>query len=159
MSAPLLRSLRSGYAAATWALGLAAALPVGAQGPGHKPAPDTGRSTLDGVYTLAQANQGRDVFAGMCRECHANNVYNGQPLKVRWDGRSLGELFGYLRRSMPKSNPGALTDDEYAQVIAYLLRLNQMPTGSAPLVADSAALAPIRLQSPPPPPPSRPELR
>jgi hypothetical protein len=57
----------------------------------------------------------------------------------------LGELFGFLRREMPKANPGALSDQEYTLVIAYMLRLNAMPTGSKPLVADSAALHAIRI--------------
>jgi cytochrome c5 len=118
---------------------------------------DTGRSTLDGVYTLAQATQGRDIFAGLCKECHANNVYNGQPLRERWAGRTLGELYGYLRRDMPKSNPGALTPDEYTAVIAYLLRLNQMPTGSKLLPTDSTTMAAIRFATPAPP--STPDTR
>jgi hypothetical protein len=93
----------------------------------------------------------------MCKECHANNVYNGQPLRDRWAGRTLGELFGYLRRDMPKSNPGALTAEEYTAVIAYLLRLNQMPTGSKVLPTDSSTMASIKFVSPVPP--SSPDVR
>jgi mono/diheme cytochrome c family protein len=103
------------------------------------------RTTLEGVYTLAQANAGRDLFAGSCKECHSANVYAGQPLRARWNGRTLGELFGFLRREMPKSNAGSLSDQDYALVIAYMLRLNAMPTGPKPLVADSAALHTIRI--------------
>jgi mono/diheme cytochrome c family protein len=128
-----------------------------AQGPATQRATDPGRSTLDGVYTLSQATQGRDIFAGMCKECHANNVYNGQPLRDRWAGRTLGELFGYLRRDMPKSNPGALTAEEYTAVIAYLLRLNQMPTGSKVLPTDSSTMAGIKFATPAPP--SSPDVR
>ncbi len=135
-----------------------AAAPALAQRPASaQRATDPGRSTLDGVYTLSQATQGRDIFAGMCKECHANNVYNGQPLRERWAGRTLGELYGYLRRDMPKSNPGALTPDEYTAVIAYLLRLNQMPTGSKVLPTDSTTMAGIKFASPAPP--SSPESR
>jgi mono/diheme cytochrome c family protein len=119
---------------------------------------DSLRTTLDGVYTLAQANSGRDLFAGACKECHSNNVYAGQPLRQRWDGRTLGELFGYLRREMPKSNPGSLSDDDYALVIAYLLRLNEMPTGRAQLVGDSASLHGIKFAAPRPASPT-PDLR
>jgi len=115
------------------------AAPLVAQGPAAQ------RTTLEGVYTLAQANAGRDLFAGSCKECHSANVYAGQPLRARWNGRTLGELFGFLRREMPKANPGSLSDQEYALVIAYMLRLNQMPTGSKPLVADSTALHTIRI--------------
>lgn len=118
------------------------------------PTRDSARTTLDGVYTLVQANAGRDIFAGVCKECHANNVYAGQPLRQRWNGRTLGELFGYLRREMPKSNPGSLSDQDYTNVIAYLLRLNEMPTGRQPLAVDSSALHDIRFAAPRPVSPS-----
>jgi len=48
---------------------------------------------------------------------------------------------------MPKTDPGSLTDEEYAELVAYLMRINGMPTGSNPLAADSAALHRIRIDS------------
>lgn len=105
------------------------------------------RSTQDGVYTLAQANQGKDVFAGLCQSCHTPTVHAGPPFRNKWFGHTLGELFGYLRREMPKANPGTLSDEEYAAVTAYLMRINGMPTGRTPLAADSAALHRITIDS------------
>mgnify|MGYP003537665173 FL=1 len=107
------------------------------------------RSTQDGVYTLTQANEGKDIFAGLCQSCHTPTVHAGPPFRNKWFGHSLGELFGYMRREMPKSDPGSLSDEEYAKLVAYLLRINGMPTGSAPLAADSAALHRIRIDSVP----------
>src|SRR5690606_15494016 len=101
------------FLAAFAALGVAPALRTGAaQGgpPARAGSADSARSTLDGVSTLAQANAGRDLFAGSCKECHSNSVYAGQPLRDRWNGRTLGELLGYLRREMPKTNPGSMSD-------------------------------------------------
>lgn len=108
------------------------------------------RSTQDGVYTYAQANRGKDVFAGLCQSCHTPTVHAGPPFRNKWFGHTLGELFGYMRREMPKANPGSLTDEEYAELVAYLMRINGMPTGSTPLAADSAALHRIRIDSVPP---------
>ncbi|MDH5235356.1 MAG: cytochrome c [Gemmatimonadota bacterium] len=105
------------------------------------------RSTQDGVYTLAQANQGKDLFAGYCQSCHTPTVHAGPPFRNKWFGRTLGELFGYMRREMPKTDPGSLGDEEYATLLAYLMRINGMPTGSTPLAADSAALHRIRIDS------------
>ena len=48
-------------------------------------------------------------------------------------------------RPAGSSEPGTLSDEEYAQVTAYLLRLNGMPDGSLDLPADSAALGTIRI--------------
>jgi mono/diheme cytochrome c family protein len=102
---------------------------------------------MDGVYTAAQATAGRDLFASACQSCHTPTVHAGPPFKAKWYGRDLGELFGYLRAEMPKSDPGSLSDEEYVQSIAYLLRINGMPAGNTPLATDSAALAAIRLDS------------
>lgn len=106
-------------------------------------------STADGVYTLAQARQGKDVFALSCQACHSPTVHAGAPFRNAWFGRTLGELFGYLRREMPKTDPGTMTNEDYALVTAYLLRINGMPTGRTPLAADSAALHRIILDSVP----------
>ena len=105
------------------------------------------RSTMDGVYTAAQATAGRDLFASACQSCHSPTVHAGPPFKAKWYGRDLGELFGYLRAEMPKSDPGSLSDEEYVQSIAYLLRINGMPAGATALATDSATLATIRLDS------------
>jgi hypothetical protein len=40
---------------------------------------------------------------------------------------------------MPLDNPGGLAPEEYAAVIAYILKLNQYPAGPSELpIADSA---------------------
>lgn len=62
-----------------------------------------------------------------------------------WSGRPLAELFQYIRYSMPKSEPGTLSAEEYAQLTAYILQLNGMPDGARELPADSAALSRIRI--------------
>ncbi len=113
----------------------------------HAAQGDTARSSSDGVYTLAQANAGKDVFATFCQSCHTPTVHAGPPFRKVWFGRTLGELFGYLRREMPKSDPGSMSDEEYALVLAYLLRINDMKPGTTVLAADSVSLHRIRLDS------------
>jgi mono/diheme cytochrome c family protein len=122
----------------------AGALLVALAAPGAQPAH---RSTMDGVYTLAQANEGKDLFAGLCQSCHTPTVHAGPPFRNKWFGQSLGALFGYLRREMPKADPGSLSDEEYSLLVAYLMRINGMPPGQTPLAADSAALHRIRIDS------------
>ncbi len=110
-------------------------------------APDTTRTSMDGVYTAAQATRGSDVFATFCRSCHTPTFHTGATFRAKWFGKPLAELFGYLRREMPKSEPGSMSDEEYALALAYLLRMNGMPAGTRPLATDSAALHRIRLDS------------
>lgn len=110
-------------------------------------APTDERSTADGVYTRRQADAGRDTWAMACQSCHAPTQHSGPTFKANWYGRSLGELLGYLKREMPKNEPGTLSDDEYISLIAYLMRVNRMPAGQAPLAADSLTLHRIRIDS------------
>ena len=112
---------------------------------GQRPVP--ARSTLAGVYSAEQATRGRDVYAGMCQSCHTTASHTGVAFKNTWSGRPLSELFGYVRERMPKNDPGSLSPEEYADVIAYLLRLNQMPAGQAELLPDSLALKTIRIDT------------
>lgn len=113
------------------------------------------RSSADGIYTREQADQGRDLFALACQSCHAPTQHGLPPFRNKWFGRSLDELFGYVRREMPQTDPGTLADEEVAQLIAYLMRINGMPVGRLPLAADSAALHTIRIDSVPTAPTSR----
>jgi mono/diheme cytochrome c family protein len=141
----LLAARQAGHATrATVVVALIAA--TAALGASQEPGP---RSSADGVYTLEQANKGKDIFAGACQSCHTPTVHSGPPFRAKWFGHSLGELFGYLRREMPKTDPGTMSDEEYSLVIAYLLRINGMKPGTAPLAADSVSLHRIRLDSVP----------
>ena len=63
-----------------------------------------------------------------------------------WQGHALADLYGYVRNSMPKSDPGSLTERQYILVLAYLLKLNGMPAGAEELPGDSLALSRIRIE-------------
>jgi mono/diheme cytochrome c family protein len=103
------------------------------------------------VYTAAQAERGADVYAGFCRSCHAPASHTGVAFGNAWRGRPLAELVQYVTERMPKNDPGGLGADQYADVVAYLLRLNAQPAGRAELPADAAALSTIRIDVPEPP--------
>ena len=49
-------------------------------------------------------------------------------------------VYEFISTMMPDGDPGSLTANEYAAVIAYFLRQNQYPEGGAELPADAAAL-------------------
>ena len=89
----------------------------------------TPRSTALGVYTRSQALRGRDLYAMQCRSCHTPESHTGTVLDAWWGGRLVADLFSYVQEKMPKNSPGSLTPQEYADVVAYLLRMNAMPTG------------------------------
>jgi mono/diheme cytochrome c family protein len=121
---------------------LALIRPAGAQQPAT-----TTHSTVKGVYTEAQATRGRDTFAGLCQSCHSPATHSGPVFMGRWGNRPLWELFKYVSENMPQMDPGSLAPDEYAQVVAYLLKLNGMPPGSTELRADSTVLRTIQFEA------------
>ena len=132
--------------ATVWVLALAAAgassRPAAAQtsDPGHP------RSTASGVYTEEQATRGRDTYQMQCKSCHTPASHTGATFASWWDRKPLSELFEFVTTRMPKNEPGSLQPDEYADVIAYLLKLNELPSGTEPLPADSVALKKIRIE-------------
>lgn len=48
-------------------------------------------------------------------------------------------LYGYIHATMPFQNPGSLTDEEYYQIIAFLLRQNGTIDGGMEVSASNAA--------------------
>ena len=112
-------------------------------------------SVWDGVFTEDQATRGQAVYSGACGICHGRRL-NGAPedpdmrstpplararfLRV-WEGRSLATLWEYTRATMPEDNPNSLSEQEYVDVIAYMLTVGGMPAGDDELEPDSQSLA------------------
>ena len=62
---------------------------------------------------------------------------------ARWEGGNLGDLMIVIQVTMPADRPNTMSNEAVADVIAYLLKMNNYPTGDAELAADSAALEAI----------------
>jgi cytochrome c len=119
-------------------------------------------SVRDGVFTEAQAARGRAAYTGPCSHCHGYKLDGapddpdmfpsppvaGPKFLRKWQGRSLGALLEYVRTTMPASNPGYLSDQEYADVIAYMLSMSGLPSGSAALPADLPSLSRVTILPP-----------
>jgi mono/diheme cytochrome c family protein len=106
--------------------------------------------TTAGVYTAAQAAKGKEVHGAACLSCHKPIETAGEKFWNTIVGRPVAEFFGYLRSQMPQDNPGSLSGEDYAAVIAYIFSLNAVPAGETPLPGDSAALAKIKVAPLPP---------
>ena len=63
----------------------------------------------------------------------------------KWEGRSLAELFDYLRTAMPYDNPGSRSDQEMIDAVAHMLALSDVPAGEAELAPDVEALESIEI--------------
>ena len=105
-------------------------------------------TTSAGVYTGAQAMRGKDIYLSRCTSCHNLASHTGLTFAKFWAGHRLSEMYEYIGLRMPKNDPGSLTEEETADVMAYLLKLNGMPEGRSVLPADSLALDKIRIDVP-----------
>lgn len=99
---------------------------------------------------VGSVSAGEQVFTQNCAVCHGTALDgNGgkfPPLLGRQtvpDFPSTTVLFDYISRSMPYSNPGSLTADQYYSVIAYLLNKNGIVPATA--VVNKETLPTIKL--------------
>jgi hypothetical protein len=60
---------------------------------------------------------------------------------TEWEQRPVAELFTFLTTKMPKGEAGSLSPREYAEVVAYMLSINNVPSGKVALPEDYASLA------------------
>jgi S-disulfanyl-L-cysteine oxidoreductase SoxD len=124
-------------------LGLSSSRPA-AQQPASK-------SVWDGVYTLGQAKRGA-LKSGLCVECHGDGFMGGPAPELagadftaKWGGRSVGDLFDLIRLTMPDNDPGALSREEYADLVAYILAVNKFPAGPTEISTSLEPLQQIRI--------------
>jgi mono/diheme cytochrome c family protein len=106
-------------------------------------------SVWDGVFTEAQATRGRAAYPGSCGTCHGRRLNGAPDDPDMLSTPPLATLFEYTRATMPESNPGSLTDEEYVDIIAYMLSVSGMPPGADGLHPDPQSLAQIVIEQQP----------
>ena len=117
-----------------------------------------GKTTLEGIYTEAQATRGEKIYADSCASCHGPDLSGGgqtpglagKEFNMDWNDLSMGDLFDRTRATMPADAPGTLKGEHTADVIAYLLRKGNFPAGQTELPADLTALKGIKFVAPNP---------
>jgi len=117
-----------------------------------------GKTTVDGIYSDAQATRGEKVYAASCASCHGDDLSGGgqtPPLAGKefngdWIDLSMGDLYDRTHLSMPADKPGSLTPEQTVDVIAYLLKKGSFPAGETDLPTDTATLKAIKFVSPKP---------
>ena len=85
----------------------------------------------------------------MCAACHSTNEFRGGRFRIRWVGQTAGDIFELVSTMMPEGDPGSLSPEDYANLLAYILSLNGYPAGEEPLPADVSALQNVRIEEAP----------
>ena len=115
----------------------------------------TQRSVWDGVFTAEQAKRGQTRYAELCASCHGDTLAGGEsapPLAggeflSNWNTLTVGDLFDRTRSTMPQNRPGSLNREANAEIMAYLLSVNQFPAGKEALPQNSEVLKEIRIEA------------
>jgi mono/diheme cytochrome c family protein len=127
----------------------ARAMNAGAQG--------AARTVWDASYTAAQATRGREAYLKECGSCHSDNLQGGDEAPglvgagflSQWVELSAGDLVERTRMTMPQDRPGQLSRASYADIIAYIFKMNGFPAGDVELPTESSALKAIMIVSKP----------
>jgi alcohol dehydrogenase (cytochrome c) len=121
------RSVRTLAASAACAVGGVAIAALAAQ-----------QSAPPGPFTAEQANAGRATYQAICSTCHLADLkgaFEAPPLAGAnfmntWRNRPVSDLFNRIRTSMPISNPGSLSDQDTANLVAFILQSNGATAGT-----------------------------
>ena len=70
----------------------------------------------------------------------------GESFLANWSGLPLSELFERIRISMPADNPGKLSRQQNADILASILKFDTYPAGSSELPTQTEALQRIRFE-------------
>jgi len=107
----------------------------------------------DGVYTLAQAARGKPPFERACGRCHNNELagsergpaLKGSAFWSKWENDNLASLFMKIRDTMPQDGPSLVSDEQKADILAYIMSVTGMPAGNAELKGDVRELDTIKI--------------
>ena len=95
----------------------------------------------EGIYTAAQATQGEQVYFQKCAVCHGENLSGiemapplaGPNFKAVWESQPLLSLANRIQATMPPFAPNSLSNAEVVGIVSYMLKVNELPAGNAPL--------------------------
>jgi len=107
----------------------------------------------DPVFTAAQAAQGKTLFEQQCASCHGEELggssfgpgLKGDAFEVRWAGKSLADLYDYIRNNMPPASPGSIGNRDLAALLALVMQHNGVVAGGQPLPDNYESLLAVLL--------------
>src|SRR5262245_17794234 len=112
------------------------------------------KTVADGVYSDEQADRGKALYQAQCSFCHLSDL-SGQgfapalvedAFKGRWQDGKVGDLFTVVKQTMPQDKPASLSDKEYAEIVAFLLKTNGYPAGKQDAETERKALNQVSTQ-------------
>lgn len=112
-------------------------------------------AAAQGDYTASQAAAGKAEFAQVCAICHGDHLEGkvGPALSghmflsvSQYQGLTAWYLYHFMSTHMPQNAPGSLTQTQYLDLMAYILKFNGYPSGPDALTPDEAKLKTIKIE-------------
>jgi mono/diheme cytochrome c family protein len=105
-----------------------------------------------GIFTNEQVERGKANFNIACTRCHGGDLagqtapsLKGPRFIGAWENESLYKIFTKIRDTMPPNFGTLLTDNDKLEVLTYILRSNDFPTGPQELKIDPDAMETIQI--------------
>ncbi|MGH9253832.1 MAG: c-type cytochrome [Vicinamibacterales bacterium] len=115
-----------------------------------------GASLGAGAFTEEQAKRGMELYKQQCASCHGDDLkgneiipgLTGETFVNNWRGKTVGDLFDKISMTMPALDPGSLTPEQTADLIANMLSVSKYPAGKTALASSMDALQQIKIDAP-----------
>jgi len=107
-------------------------------------------------YSATQAATGLKAYGANCASCHGEKLeggvgpaLSGATLNTLAKNTHLtvGDMFTFMSQQMPLNAPASLPKEQYAAIMAYVLKYNGYPAGSKALTYASATDSKVVMKS------------
>ena len=105
-------------------------------------------TSMDGIYTAAQAQRGAGLFESLCARCHSVQEFSGRAFDSIWAGVPAAALYTRIANTMPLDQPGSLGIAQVTSLMAHIFDANGMPAGDTALEGDMDFMMSITLARP-----------
>jgi S-disulfanyl-L-cysteine oxidoreductase SoxD len=103
------------------------------------------RTVWDGVFTAEQVERGKAQYAVVCARCHGDSLEGGMGASLigtsfwnEWREQSVADMVDYVAKNMPMGRQAEpLSAVESADLVAFVLKSNDLPTGTTALTLAS----------------------
>jgi mono/diheme cytochrome c family protein len=102
------------------------------------------KSQWNGAFTVEQARRGEALYSDRCSVCHGTELRGTEMapaliedvFSAKWNDQTLADLFDRIRRTMPQNDPGSLSEQQAADLLAFVLQQAKYPAGTQELPTD-----------------------
>lgn len=106
------------------------------------PVPPTATAAVEGTTAESLSEAGQAVYAEHCLSCHGEQGEGGVGPALIGERAHLdsygtaGALYNYVHIAMPQNAPGSLSDEQYLEVVTFLLLQNDLVQPDTPVSID-----------------------